>query len=115
MLTGFAYVLTVLSNIQYSNFERAHRYFATALQHFEKLKTRMRQSSWPVVERRDEEFIGQLEALLYEAVSQTQLILGNPRDTLNNVCNKVDVFIRINSNFCDGFFDNFWVFNCKYC
>lgn len=85
MLTGLAYVLTVLANIQYSNFDRAHRYYSIALQHFERLKSLMRKSSWSLVESFEEEFIGQLELLLYEATAQTQLILGNPLESINNV------------------------------
>lgn len=85
MLTGLAYVLTVLANVQYSNFDRANRYYLIALQHFERLKSLMRKSSWPLVEHYEEEFIGQLELLLYEATAQTQLVIGNPLESINNV------------------------------
>lgn len=67
MLTGLAYVLTVLANIQYSNYERAIRYYGTALQHFDALKALMRKSSWAVVEHNHEEMIGEwCEEFLWE-------------------------------------------------
>ncbi|KAI1728310.1 cohesin loading factor domain-containing protein [Ditylenchus destructor] len=85
MLTGLAYVLTVLSNIQYSNLDRAHRYYTTALQHFDGLKSLMRKSSWEIVGRGHEEMIGRMEMLLYESMAQTQLVIGNPQESLNNI------------------------------
>lgn len=86
MLTGLAYVFTVLANIQYSNFERAHRYYGTARQHFQSLRNAMRRSAdWPVVEHADERLVSRMEMLLHEAIAQTQLVLGNPREALSSV------------------------------
>lgn len=89
ILTALAYVLTVLCNIQYSNFERAHRYYGIALKHIESLRIMSRKSSWPIMERCHEEFLNQLETLLYEGVAQTQLIMGRPADCLNNVSSRL--------------------------
>jgi hypothetical protein len=50
--------ISVLCNVQYSNLERAHRYYGTALKHLEGLRHLMRKSNWTVVRFRDEEFIG---------------------------------------------------------
>ncbi|KAH7730146.1 Cohesin loading factor [Aphelenchoides avenae] len=85
ILTALAYVLTVLCNIQYSNFERAHRYYGIALKHIESLRIMSRKSTWPIMERCHEEFLNQLETLLYEGVAQTHLIMGRPADSLNNI------------------------------
>lgn len=85
MLTGLAYVLTVLSNIQYSNFDRAHRYYATAIQHFDGLKAAIHKSSWPIVEKGSDEFISRMELVLHEAVTQTQLVKSNPQESINSV------------------------------
>lgn len=85
MLTGLAYVFTVISNLQYNNLDRVNRYYSIALRHFENLKLLMRKSSWPFIERYEEEFIGQLELILNEACAQTHLIIGNPLESINNV------------------------------
>lgn len=85
MLTGLAYVLTVIANIQYSQFDRAHRYYANALQHFSNLKEMMSRKGWMVVERSHEELVTEMEMLLYESVAQTQLVLGCPQESLNIV------------------------------
>ncbi|KAL3076703.1 hypothetical protein niasHS_013499 [Heterodera schachtii] len=84
-LTGLAYTLTVLCNIQYSNFERAHRYFGTALKHFEGIKALMRKSNWPMAGLRLGEFVARMELVLHEAMAQTHLVLGSPRESLSTI------------------------------
>uniref|UniRef100_A0A914I245 MAU2 chromatid cohesion factor homolog n=1 Tax=Globodera rostochiensis TaxID=31243 RepID=A0A914I245_GLORO len=85
LLAGLAYALTVLCNIQYSNFERAHRYYGTALKHFEGMKVLMRKSNWPMAEHRLGEFVVRMELVLHEAVSQSHLVLGNPQDSISSI------------------------------
>jgi hypothetical protein len=84
-LTGFAYVLTVLCNIQYSNFERAHRYLGISQKHLEGMQILMRQRTWPVLEHRTELFIQRMEALLQEGAAQMYLVMGNTSGSLDSV------------------------------
>lgn len=77
-------MLTVLCNIQYANFERAHRYHGTAMKHLDGMRTLMR-TTWPVVENRTEEFIERMEMLLHEGLAQLQLVRGSPGESLSSV------------------------------
>jgi len=87
ILTGLAYVLTVLCNVQYSNFERAHRYYATALKHFEGLRLLMKKNDLVTIKPQHEEFVDRMELLLYESVAQTQLIQANPMVSMTQIVN----------------------------
>ncbi|KAF7638797.1 hypothetical protein Mgra_00001880 [Meloidogyne graminicola] len=97
MLTGFAYVLTVLCNIQFSNFERAHRYYLTAKRHLGGIRLLMQKSSdsWKIVENRMEIFIESMEMLLNEGIVQLYLIKQNPKESLSSI---IEIFKTINNS-----------------
>uniref|UniRef100_A0A915LVD8 Cohesin loading complex subunit SCC4 homolog n=1 Tax=Meloidogyne javanica TaxID=6303 RepID=A0A915LVD8_MELJA len=85
MLTGFAYVLTVLCNIQFTNFEKAHRYYLTAIRHLGGIKLLMQKStdSSQIVENRMESFVESMEMLLHEGLSQLYLVKQSPAESLS--------------------------------
>ncbi|KAI6203638.1 hypothetical protein M3Y94_00580100 [Aphelenchoides besseyi] len=85
MLTAVAYVLTVLTNIQFNNMDRAKRYFQTTVKHFESLRQVWHRSNWPIIEKRQEEFANRLEILVYEAIAPTYLIIGQPKDCISYI------------------------------
>ena len=83
----FAYVLTVLCNIQFTNFERAHRYYLTAIRHLGGIKLLMQKStdSSQIVENRMESFVESMEMLLHEGLSQLYLVKQSPAECLSTV------------------------------
>lgn len=101
MLTAVAYVLTVLTNIQFNNtgiaylkkiiaclfLERAKRYFLTSTKHLEVLRQSWNRAQWPIIERRYEEMADRLEIIVYEAIAPTFLITGHPEDCISHVNN----------------------------
>lgn len=95
MLTGFAYVLTVLCNIQFGNFERAHRYYLTAIRHLGGIRLLMQKStnSSQIVENRMESFIESMEMLLHEGLSQLYLVRQSPAESLSTI---TEIFKTIN-------------------
>uniref|UniRef100_A0AC35U0M5 MAU2 chromatid cohesion factor homolog n=1 Tax=Rhabditophanes sp. KR3021 TaxID=114890 RepID=A0AC35U0M5_9BILA len=90
IMTAITYVLTVLSHVQFCQFDKVNKYYGTALNYIEEIRKVSRNNPYAITERGSHEFLEALEVVLQCENAQINLVLGRPLECVNVLSNMIE-------------------------